>query len=305
MNKRLLNRVLGALVLLPLLLSGCGESISEEDGQTAKIGVLLVNHGSHSKGWRDMLIDVEHSVRDRVTADGRIAEVRTAFMEYTEPSISTQMRAFDEAGFDEVIVVPLFLTVSSHSLDDIPTILGMKADPRVMAKLAEEKVELYRPKARVTLTPMLDFSSLLKKNLLRRSQELAGETADTGVVLVAYGDARYNQQWEALVGDIGRYLKLKAGIDTVAYAWCGHLVDYSPEPTLRAIQQVLDLEDRAAVLPVLVAVDPAFQGDIIGAAVEQSPDSSRVLYAGDAILPDPGLNDWVVEIVRKTLDGGA
>ncbi|NKN33279.1 sirohydrochlorin chelatase [Marichromatium bheemlicum] len=305
MNKRSLLGVLGALLLLPLLLSGCGESVSEEGAQGSRVGVLLVSHGSHSKNWRDMLVDVEHSVRDRITADGRVAEVRTAFMEYTEPSISTQMRAFDEAGFDEVIVVPLFLTVSSHSLDDIPTILGMKADPKVMAKLAEEEIELYRPEARVTLTPMLDFSSLLKKNLLRRTQALAGETEDTGVVLVAYGDASYNQQWEALVGDIGRYLKLKAGIDTVAYSWCGHLVDYSPEPTLRAIEQVLELEDRAAVLPVLVAVDPDFQDEIIGTAVAQSSDHSRVLYAGDAILPDAGLNDWVVEIVRKSLDGGA
>jgi len=304
MNRRLLKRALAVLVLLPLLLGGCGEPVPEE-GQGAKVGVLLVNHGSHSKNWRDMLVDVEESVRDRIMADGRIAEVRTAFMEYNEPSIGTQMRAFDEAGFDEVIVVPLFLTVSSHSLDDIPTILGMKADPKVMTKLAEEEIELYRPRARVTLTPMLDFSSLLKKNLLRRTQALAGETEDTGVVLVAYGDARYNQQWEALVGDIGRYLKLKAGIDTIAYAWCGHLVDYSPEPTLRAIEQVLELEDRAAVLPVLVAVDPAFQDDIIGEAVAQSPEGSRVRYAGDAILPDAGLNDWVVEIVRQTLDGGA
>ena len=67
------------------------------------IGLLLVNHGSHSATWRQALLDLEARVRDAILAGGMIQGVRTAHMEYTEPSIATQMKAFDEGGFTDVI----------------------------------------------------------------------------------------------------------------------------------------------------------------------------------------------------------
>ncbi|MDL1895765.1 cobalamin biosynthesis protein CbiX, partial [Anaerolineae bacterium CFX7] len=89
-----------------------------------KIGLLLVNHGSHSATWRQALLDLETRVRDAILAEGIVQEIKTAFMEYTEPSIATRMKEFDQAGFTDVIIVPIFLTISPHSFDDIPTILG-------------------------------------------------------------------------------------------------------------------------------------------------------------------------------------
>lgn len=307
LNRSLRLAVIGLLSAVFLmggvLLSGCSSQMGADAGEEGgpKIGVLLVNHGSNSKQWRQMLRDVEKAVRDDIMADGRVADVKTAFMEYNEPSIATQMKAFDAAGFDEVIVVPLFLTVSSHSLNDIPTIVGINADPKVIERLAAEEIDVYAAKARVTLVPTLDFSALLKKNVLQRVQAMAEDMADLGVVLVAYGDARFNQQWEELMDEVGRYVKAKAGIETVAYSWCGHLVDYSPEPTMQAIRRVFELEDRVAVVPLLVAVDPAFQEDIIGVAVEESRPEGEILYEGDAILPDPGLNEWILEITADAV----
>lgn len=74
--------------------------------------MLLVNHGSRSKLWRDMLLDLEKAVKPKLLAHPKISAVRTAFMEYNEPSIATRMKEFDQEGFDDVIVVPIFLTVS-------------------------------------------------------------------------------------------------------------------------------------------------------------------------------------------------
>ena len=95
-----------------------------------KVGVLIVNHGSHSKLWRDMLKQVEENVKDSLMALPHIQSVKTAFMEYNEPSIATQMKGFDAEAYDEVIVVPLFLTVSSHYSHDIPVILGQKKEKK-------------------------------------------------------------------------------------------------------------------------------------------------------------------------------
>lgn len=292
--------------LIFLFLVGCNSQ--QEPEKTAavnerKVGVLLVNHGSESKKWRKMLLNVEDSVRDRVITDNNISTVKTAFMEYTEPSIATRMKEFDEEQYDEVIIVPLFLTVSSHSADDIPTIVGIKSDPKVRENLEErENIEVYRAKAKVTVTPLLDFTTLLKKNILRRVKALDENTENTGVVLVGYGDKSYNQQWEEMMEELGRYLKIKANIDTVAYSWCGHLVDYSPDPTTQAVNKIFELEDRAMVVPLLVAFDKNFQIDIIQKSIDISENAAKVLYEPDAILPDENLNNWVVDIVAQTME---
>lgn len=287
------------------MLMGCSnpdaETVVQAEKAETKIGVLLVNHGSVSEKWRNMLTDVESAVRDELLANPKIGDVKTAFMEYTEPSIATQMKAFDEASYDEVVVVPLFLTVSSHSLSDIPNILGINSDPKVIETLAKEKIEVYRAKARVTISPTLDFTTLLKKNVLRRIKALSDGSGNEGVVLVAYGDKDYNQQWEEMMDEIGRFLKIKLDMDTVAYAWCGHLVNYSTAPTENAIKQVFELEDKVLVLPLLVAFDPYFQLEIIETATNNVENSQNVVYKPDAILPDDNLNKWVVEITNKVV----
>jgi sirohydrochlorin ferrochelatase len=304
MINNVLKQILPALLLL-LLLTGCSDSekISTEQVENSqkKVGVLLVNHGSVSEKWRNMLTDVDAAVRDELLVNPKIGDVKTAFMEYTEPSIATQMKAFDEAGYDEVVVVPLFLTVSSHSLSDIPTILGINADPKVIETLTKEKIEIYRAKARVTVTPNLDFTTMLKKNVLRRVKELSDGSGNEGLVLVAYGDKDYNQQWEEMVDEIGRFLKIKLDIDTVAYASCGHLVNYSTEPTEKAIEQVFELEDKVLVVPLLVAFDPYFQLEIIETATKNVENSDNVVYKPDAILPDDNLNKWVIEITNEVV----
>lgn len=267
-----------------------------------KVGVLLVNHGSHSELWRNMLWDVEKEVKEEILKNTKIGDVRTAFMEYTEPSISSRMKEFDEEGYDEVVVVPIFLTVSSHYSHDIPVIVGLSADPKIKEQLAKEKIEVYRPKARVSITPPLDYTTILKKNVERRVTALSKDASNEGVLLVAYGDEQYNQQWEELVDEIGKYLKVKTGHESIAYAWCGHLVRYSTEPTKSGITKLFELEDNVVVVPVLVANDPYFQRDIIQKAVDEVENSSNVLYVQDAILPDENLNQWVIDISNKTVE---
>ncbi|MBB6463471.1 sirohydrochlorin chelatase [Flammeovirga kamogawensis] len=298
----------GLNIFLTILLFGMFSCTTKQETKETsaatsqeKIAVLLVNHGSHSKGWRKMLTDIEDDVKGDIMKSGEIAEVRTAFMEYTEPSIATQMKKFDAEGYDRVIVVPIFLTISSHTSNDIPNIVGLANDPKVKASLKEEGIETYTSKARVIVTPLLDFPTVLKKNITRRAKALSNGSGDEGVALIAYGDEEFNQQWEEMVEDIGRYLKAQTGIGSISYGWCGHLVRYSSEPTKKAIDQILDLEERAIVIPVLVANDEHFQGEIIQNGVDMVEDQKRVVYKQDAILPDANINKWVVKIVAETV----
>ena len=292
---------LSLLIILSflVLLVSCGKETPKKD--VKKIGVLLVNHGSVAKSWRKMLLNVEEQVKEEILSNPKISKVTTAFMEYTEPSIATRMREFDNEGFDEVIVIPIFLTVSSHYSHDIPVILGVSADPKAKEyMIGKEKIDVYKPKARVSIAPPLDYSTILKKNIERRVKALSEDPGNEGVLLVAYGDAQYNQQWEEMVDSIGKYLKIKTGHSSIAYSWCGHLVGYSQEPTVKGIEKLMELEDKVIVIPVLVGNDPYFQKEIIQKAVDMV--KGNVAYTQDAILPDENLNKWVIDITNKTAE---
>ncbi|HLA84354.1 MAG TPA: CbiX/SirB N-terminal domain-containing protein [Thermoguttaceae bacterium] len=258
--------------------------------------MLLVSHGSHSEGWRKTVLDIEQSVRNDILRGGRVAEVRSAFMEYTEPSIATQLKAFDREGFADVILVPLLLTVSSHSFDDIPTIIGQKQDHLTANTLPLQGIEIYEPKARVCIAPLLDFPAVLGKNVVRRVRQMSKAPANEGVVLVAYGDKQYEEEWNRLLEKVGNELRSETGVDCIRHSWCGHIVQYKSEPTAAAIRDVLDSKQRAIVVPVLVAVDEAFQGKIIGGAIKDVGEDQRIVYRHDAILPDENINRWVVDI---------
>ncbi|MBI1752620.1 MAG: cobalamin biosynthesis protein CbiX [Acidobacteria bacterium] len=266
----------------------------------AKVGVLLVNHGSRSATWRAALLQTERNTREAMLRTNLIQGVKTAFMEYTEPSIATRMKEFDAEGFSDVVIVPVFLTVSSHTFDDIPTILGRKADPHSMQTLKIENIERYTPKARTHLAPNLDFSALLRENILRRAKALSKDPAKEGLVLIAYGDATYHKQWSDLMERTAAHVLSRTGMSTFSYGWAGHVAHYDPDHTTRAVEQVLRTRERAVVVPVLVAHDEMFQVKIIGGGIAQVPDhQKRVAYVPDAILPDPSVEAWVVATARE------
>lgn len=281
------------------------ESIGAADGGPPT-GVLLVNHGSRSPTWRRMLLDVHAEIGDELLALPGVAQVRTAFMEYTEPSIATQLRAFDEAGIETVVIVPLLLTISDHSFDDIPAICGLSDDPECLAQLERERIEVYPARAELRFAPLLDFSDLVRTNLARRIRAIVGRRngaatgpARDGLVLVGYGSAEFDDEWNRFFSEIRAFAETELGFTATAHAWCGHIVRYRRQPIVDAIETVLQHAERAIVVPILVAYDPMFQERIIGRAVERCPSPDRVAYRPDAILPEPEVGRWVVEIARR------
>ncbi|HML96030.1 MAG TPA: CbiX/SirB N-terminal domain-containing protein [Thermodesulfobacteriota bacterium] len=265
-----------------------------------KIGVLLVNHGSRSEAWRQALLDLEAGVREDVLGGGTAEGIKTAFMEYNEPSIATRLKEYDAEGFTDIVVIPIFLTVSPHSFDDIPTIIGQKEDPASMEMLKIEKIERYAPKARIYIAPLLDFTGILQKNVLRRVETLSTDAGNEGLVLIGYGDELYEREWGELFDEVAEYVKREKGITEHAYGWCGHIARYDPGKTTDAINRVLKKKRAAIVIPVLVAFDETFQVKIIGGGVSNVRDpEKRVVYKPDAILPDKNIERWVIDVSRE------
>ena len=277
----------------------------------AKRGILVVSHGSHSSAWRRLLLEVHNEASDELLSIPGVGEVRSAFMEYTEPSIATQLRAFDQAGFDSVIVIPLLLTISDHSYDDIPAICGRSDDQEKIAELKAEKIEIYQAQAEIDFAPLMDFSGLVQRSVVRRIRAITGRRDEDGsdqrfgALLVGYGSGEFEDEWNRFFAEVRSAIGHEIGITHTAHAWCGHLVSYSREPISKAIESLLQRVDRVVVVPVFVAYDPMFQDKIIGRAVERCGASERVLYRPDAILPDPEVSRWVIDISRQMAASGA
>jgi cobalamin biosynthesis Co2+ chelatase CbiK len=286
-----------------LVLAACGTHSDETTSKVAsnkKIGILFVNHGSRSGTWRQALLDLETNVKDSILKNQSIKGTKTAFMEYTEPSIATRLKEFDKEGYTDIIIVPIFLTVSTHSFDDIPTISGQKEDPQSVETLKTEKIECYKPKANVHIAPLLDFTDVLQKNVLRRVQELSKNAKDEGLVLIAYGDQTYNKEWTELLTNVGNYVTKNTGMTDFSFGWCGHIANYNPDSTTIAINKVLKKKKMATVIPVLVAIDDNFQVRIIGDGINKIKGSKeKVLYNADAILPDKNIENWVIQISNE------
>ncbi|HAK75321.1 MAG TPA: cobalamin biosynthesis protein CbiX [Runella sp.] len=298
-----LTWTLGVIAALVLFLQACSSSEKASNETTTsekKIGVLLVNHGSRSETWRNELVRLEKNVTDSVLATGEVKGIKTAFMEYTEPSIATRLKEFDKEGFTDVVVVPIFLTVSPHTFEDLPTIMGQKEDKASMEALKLEKIERYVPKAAIHITPNLDFTDVLKRNVLRRAKELSKDAPHEGLVLIGYGDETYDKEWTELFNQVATHVKQEIGISEHSHGWCGHIAHYNPAETTKAVNEVLKKKEKAVVIPVLVAHDEDFQLKIIGGGIDKVANSEKkVSYKPDAILPDPDIQHWVITVANE------
>lgn len=294
-------QILSILIITISLLISCKNKEADKNHSTKqKIGLLLVNHGSPSKTWRNALLDLEKKVTPEILKDKKISGIKTAHMEYNEPSIATQMKEFDKEGYTDVIIVPIFLTVSPHTFEDIPTIIGQKNDKKSFEMMKLENIERYVAKAKTHITPLLDFSDILQKNVLRRVQTLSKNPSEEGLVLIGYGDEDYNKEWTELFHKVAEKVKSEVGINEHSIGWCGHIAHYKSEETTKAINSVLKKKKTAIVIPVLVAHDENFQIRIVGGGVKEVKDNKdRVLYRPDAILPDGNIEKWVISISKE------
>ncbi len=300
---RSLSRTLVFAFLCLSALSCAPEQPENSERKTSvkkKTGVLLLNHGSRSERWRENFVKLEKNVAEKVLSIEGIDGIQTVFMEHASPSIADGLKAYDREGYSDIIVIPIFLTIGSHMFDDIPTIIGMKENPASMEKLKLEGIERYIPNAKTHLAPPLDYPDILKTNALRRTLALSKNTEKEGVVLVGYGSTAFDAQWTELFENVGSYVCEKSGISDFTIAWCGHIAHYSPDSTTAAIHRILEKNKRALVLPLLVSSSEQFQIEIIGGGIAAVTDhQSRVRYKPDAILPDPDLEQWIVDTAEQ------
>jgi hypothetical protein len=89
--------------------------------EVKKVGVLLMDHGSKNPAANQRLLDLARIYQDN-NGSSRLV-VRAAHMEIASPSIPEGLQSLLDAGVDEIVCHPYFLSPGRHVVEDIPEIL--------------------------------------------------------------------------------------------------------------------------------------------------------------------------------------
>ncbi len=275
-------------------------------------GLLIVGHGAPMPSWNGPVLALEDQVKtllEKGEGNDVFAEVRVALMEFAEPSIHTVMCELEEAGIDEVYVLPLFIAPSGHSLFDIPTILGLYSEARMIEELSEEGIAIVDTDMKVTLGPTLRTGSVLREVMLDRVTELSTDPEGESVVLLAHGDVATEPVWDGLCRDIGSYVCSRTGIQHYDYA----LVEVGqsfPTKGIGAIARAAEKAERVLVVGLYLSMGVEGMAErsvldmgMMKLTAGEALRGSDVRYATRGLLPDPRIPEWIVERAMEWVDG--
>jgi len=81
--------------------------------------IILFAHGSRDPLWHAPI----KAVAARVKEISPSVEVRCAYLELTEPSLTKVANELVDRGYKEIHITPLFLGVGKHAREDLPELI--------------------------------------------------------------------------------------------------------------------------------------------------------------------------------------
>lgn len=288
MKLRVLNPLFQGLVLTVLL---AAPAAAQHRAQ--RVATLIVAHGANAE-WN------QH-VRSVVELAKLSGPVRISFLMGPEASTTRfqdAIAAFDSAGVDIIVVVPLLISSHSEHYQQIRYLAGMtdSLDHQLHAHMSHGGLERTTTKTPVRVTSALDDSPIVGAILAERAQALAPRHDHAALFLVGHGpsSAEDHAAWMKNLRALAEVVRTRG---TYADVRTEVVRDDAPaavraEAVLR-IRELISLQhaisrDSVVVVPVLLS-----RGRI---SREKFLDDLRglpVRYSGDPLLPHPGLARWI------------
>ncbi len=267
-----------------------------------KPGLLIVAHGSPVPAWNQAVLDLEKEVSEIMQSrhPGLFSSIRVALMEFAEPSIATVTSKMKKDGTDRIYVLPLFVAPSSHTLYDLPTILGLYGDKDIVEQMKEEGIDIVNADIRITIGPTPD-AEVIKAVLLDRLQEISVDPSLESIVILAHGSRRFEPAWTSLITEVGAGLCAKTGIGYFDYAFTGMGQGFLSEG-VPAIRRARDKSDRVLVLGLyMVSGAAGFTRRWMAWLGHTSKDGleffagENVVFEERGLLPGRKIAEWIVD----------
>ena len=266
---------------------------------SARTALVVVAHGSPSEEWNRCVLDLEARL-DALNLPG-IDYRRVALMEFNQPNIASVIRDCEREGVDTVFVLPLFISPSGHSEDDIPNILGLKYSPSVHAELVAEGTEFVRTKMQIVVGPTLMDSGVIEKAMLERVRALSTDPQKEAVLFLAHGDAGRIGFWKHILRNCETAVR-EAGFDYVDNALVGMGQNFAKD-----VQPLIDgasaVKERILVQGIYLVSGVGSMARMFG--MDRQAAANNIAYGEKGILPE-SMDDvlaWIENTVSEWAAG--
>lgn len=265
---------------------------------SARTALVVVAHGSPSEEWNRNVLALESRL-DALNLPG-IDYRRVALMEFAQPNIASVIRDCERESIDTVFVLPLFISPSGHSEDDIPNILGLKYSPSVHAELAAEGAEFVRTQMHIIVGPTLMDSGVIEKAMLERVCALSSDPKKEAVVFLAHGDADRIGFWKHILHNCETAAR-EAGFDYVDNALIGMGQNFA--------QDVQPLLESASASKERILVQGIYLVSGVGSmarmfGMDRQAAANNIAYGEKGILPE-STEDVLVWIEKSVSEWAA
>lgn len=282
-------RLLCALVVSAPVLPAAAQAPSQ--------GILIVAHGG-GHDWNNQVLGVAAAVRSA-------GPVRVSFLMgpgATERPFQSEVAALRTAGATSIVVVPLFISSHSEHIDQLRWLIGERValDSTMMHHLHMGGIERPSDLRGLRLTTALDSAPELAMALTQRAMRLSDRRAERAVLLLGHGPngAEDYARWMTALRPVAERVRRDAG-----YRFAGlELVRDDAPPLVRAeavrrVREIVTWLNEATGLPVVVVPALVATGMVSRETFPRDLAGLPVIYAGDALLPDPGMARWVERVV--------
>lgn len=276
--------------------------ISINSFSNEKAGLLIITHGSPSSQWNQLIFDLENQVKESLLIKKitDFDEVRIAFMEFTEPSIATVVKNMEDKGINKIFALPLFIGPSEHLLYEIPTILGIYYDEKIVSELKEKKIKCVETNVKITLGSSLNFKNVIKNILLDKVRQISDNPKEEALVILAHGDENFINIWEKLINETGGFISKQIGIDYFDKAFVGIGQSFAingVKPILRAAGE----KRRVIVMGMYLAMGVENMAKTSGYFMNENAtkinnmvEEKNIYFAKEGLLPNQRITQWIV-----------
>ncbi|MCC6125152.1 MAG: hypothetical protein IT426_09340 [Pirellulales bacterium] len=287
--------------MLPILLLMAGSGLARGDS-----GLLLAAHGAPNPQWNQPVLELGGAVASLAASEGSFKAVRTAMLEYAQPDIPSAVKELEKAGCRRVVVVPLFIAPSDHTVLDLPEALDLEKSPEgfpsqaAWAKPSSSSLPLK-------ITGALDEGTLLAEFALRQVKQLSRDPAREALVILAHGDPRHRKLLDRKMARIAAYCCGRTGIDDGDWAYIEMGQEYLSEG-VAAVERGLKNKSSVIVVGLYLATSAEqLHRSVVARAmaqkkIESDPLAGKpVAFSSEGVVRHPGLSQYVLDAAVKAL----
>ncbi|MCC5874867.1 MAG: hypothetical protein JJU11_01485 [Candidatus Sumerlaeia bacterium] len=248
--------------------------------------IIIVCHGSRSRGWTAALKDWFEEVSSLCDFRGIHADLLFTFLEINEPEFQATLRRFRDGDAPSRLgVFPFFLSRSGHAGEEIPEILE--------ETLGDLPIQAF-------MTPPTAWVEALRRNVQRRLEEWDAP-AGAPVIVSGYGSSGDDTQWVDLINGVRNHAGRYGGDRPWYWAPSGHFLDDYEAPLEAALHEVSATGARdVIILPLYLSVS-SYQRELIPNVIARHQGRIKVHFKPDAILPCREIVEWGVDRVQECL----